>query len=69
MGIPTEEIESIFEPFFPASNTLNVQGVGMGRAIVQKCLDLLNATATVHSQIDVGTTFTLTFPNNAQPDV
>jgi two-component system sensor histidine kinase/response regulator len=69
MGIPTEEIESIFEPFFRASNTLNVQGVGMGMAIVQKCLDLLNATATVHSQIDVGTTFTLTFPNNAQPDV
>jgi signal transduction histidine kinase len=68
MGIPTEEIESIFEPFFRASNTLNVQGVGMGMAIVQKCLDLLNATATVHSQIDAGTTFTLTFPNNTPPN-
>jgi signal transduction histidine kinase len=40
----------------------------MGMAIVQKCLDLLNATATVHSQIDAGTTFTLTFPNNTPPN-
>ena len=67
MGIPTEEIENIFEPFFRASNTLNVQGVGMGMAIVKKCLNLLNATATVHSQIDAGTTLTLTFPNHALP--
>lgn len=67
MGIPAEEVDQIFEPFFRASNTLNVQGVGMGMAIVKKCLDLLNATATVHSQINAGTTFTLTFPTNALP--
>lgn len=63
IGIPAPELEKIFEPFFRASNTLNIQGVGMGMAIVQKCLDLLSATAQVESQVGQGTLFTVTFPS------
>ncbi len=63
IGIPAPEVEKIFEPFFRASNTLNIQGVGMGMAIVQKCLDLLSATAQVESHVGQGTLFTVTFPS------
>ncbi|QQE65874.1 Signal transduction histidine kinase [Leptolyngbya sp. BL0902] len=63
IGIPATEVEKVFEPFFRASNTLNIQGVGMGLAIVQKCLDLLSATVTLQSQLDQGTTITVTFPS------
>ena len=63
IGMPASEVDKIFEPFFRASNTINIQGVGMGMAIVQKCLDLLSATAQIHSQLGEGTTITVTFPS------
>lgn len=67
MGIPAEDVDRIFDPFFRASNTINVQGVGMGLTIVKKSLDLLNATANVRSQIEEGTTVTVTIPNADSP--
>ncbi|MEB3290089.1 MAG: hybrid sensor histidine kinase/response regulator [Leptolyngbya sp.] len=68
IGMPDSEVSKIFEPFFRASNTLNIQGVGMGMAIVQKCLDLLSATAHIHSQLGQGTTITVTFPADPPQD-
>ncbi len=70
IGIPEDELADIFDPFFRASNANNIQGVGMGLAIVQRCVDLLKGRIEVSSQCAIGTTVTVTLPNlgsNAQP--
>jgi two-component system, sensor histidine kinase and response regulator len=62
IGIPREEVSHIFDPFFRASNAGHVQGVGMGLALVKKCVDLLAGRIDVHSQVESGTTVTVLIP-------
>jgi PAS domain S-box-containing protein len=67
IGIPLEEQERIFETFYRASNVGTIQGIGLGVAIAKKCVDLLGGQMTLESQVDVGTTFTVTLPLNPRP--
>lgn len=62
MGIPSEEIEEIFDSFSRASNVGTIRGSGLGLAIVKKCLDLHNGNIKVSSELGVGSTFTVTLP-------
>lgn len=62
MGIPKEEQEYLFTRFFRAKNATNIQGTGLGLNIVRKYLELMNGTITFESELQVGTTFTITFP-------
>ncbi len=62
IGIPTSDIEHIFEPFHRASNTDNIPGMGLGMSIVKQAVDLHGGEITVKSAIGVGTTFTVTLP-------
>ncbi|MDZ8189949.1 MAG: ATP-binding protein [Nostoc sp. ChiSLP02] len=62
IGIPISDIEFIFEPFYRASNTSNIPGLGLGMSIVKKAVDLHGGEITVTSAIDVGTTFTVILP-------
>ncbi|MBN1755442.1 cache domain-containing protein [bacterium] len=59
-GIPPENIKRIFEPFF----TLKAvgQGTGLGLAISYGIVKKHNGTITVESEIDKGTTFTISIP-------
>ncbi len=57
-GIPEENLESIFEPYFSTKET----GTGLGLAIVKKILDIHNATIDVRSTPDEGTTFSISMP-------
>ncbi len=61
IGIPENEIENIFSPFFRGQNKYYNQGNGIGLALVQKVATLHKATITVHSVVGEGTTFVLTF--------
>jgi signal transduction histidine kinase len=58
-GIPAEQLENIFNPFF----TTKPNGVGLGLAIVSKGADAHNGQILVFSDPGVGTGFELTLPN------
>jgi signal transduction histidine kinase len=65
IGIPTEDLEKLFDSFRRASNVGTIQGTGLGLAIVKNCVDLHRGTIAVESEIGVGTTFTVTLPLNS----
>ena len=56
-GIPKDELERIFDPFFSTFTN----GTGLGLTIVQRALDYHDATYTIKSEEFVGTTFTIRF--------
>lgn len=57
-GIPADRIGSIFDEFV----TTKRRGLGLGLAICKRIVEQLDGTITVHSEVGVGTTFTLRFP-------
>jgi signal transduction histidine kinase len=62
IGIPDDEQQFIFGRFFRARNAVNIEGTGLGLHIIQKYIHLLNGEISFESQLDVGTTFTVTLP-------
>jgi PAS domain S-box-containing protein len=63
IGIPKEEQDHLFERFFRAKNVTNIQGTGLGLNIVGKYLEAMNGKIDFISELDKGTTFTVTIPN------
>ena len=63
IGIPKEEQDHLFERFFRAKNVTNIQGTGLGLNIVGKYLEAMNGKINFISELDKGTTFTVTIPN------
>ena len=57
-GIPEELYKKIFSPNFSTKNS----GMGLGLAISKKIVNQFGGTITFNSTMDVGTTFTLSFP-------
>jgi PAS domain S-box-containing protein len=64
IGISDEDQQHLFSSFFRGKNALNIQGTGLGLHIIKRYLDLLGGTTSVSSQLNKGTTITLTFPIN-----
>lgn len=62
IGISHEDQQHLFERFFRARNAQNIQGTGLGLHIVTKYLELLNGKIELSSELDKGTTFTVTIP-------
>jgi PAS domain S-box-containing protein len=62
IGIPTEDLDQLYESFGRASNVGTIQGTGLGLAIAKKSVDLHGGTIAVESEVGVGTTFTVTLP-------
>jgi PAS domain S-box-containing protein len=62
IGIPENELRSLFEPFYRASNTGNIPGSGLGLAIVKRAVELHNGKININSKINEGTEFTITIP-------
>ena len=63
IGIPAEECEKIFTPFYQvaSSHTRRYGGAGLGLSLARELLDLHHGSIEVVSSPDVGSTFTLTF--------
>ena len=62
VGIPEDEHKHLFDLFFRARNATNIQGTGLGLPIVKKYIDLMHGEIAVESQVEQGTTFTVTLP-------
>ncbi|MCX5724754.1 MAG: ATP-binding protein [Nitrospirae bacterium] len=59
-GIAPDKIPEIFEPFF--TTKAPGKGTGLGLYNVKTIVNKMHGVIAVDSQIDTGTTFTLTFP-------
>lgn len=60
IGILNEHLEKIFIQFFKSKVH---HGSGLGLFIVKEALNKINGSISVSSDIDTGTTFTITIPN------
>ncbi|MFN7116173.1 MAG: ATP-binding protein [Saprospiraceae bacterium] len=67
IGIPEEEQQHLFSPFFRAHNVENIQGTGLGLNIVQRYVDLLQGTISFESKLSEGTTFYVNIPLKSIP--
>ncbi len=57
-GIPENEIDRVFDPFYSKSPN----GTGLGMAIIQRILNQHNAFFKLKSKVGLGTTFKISFP-------
>ncbi|HAA26515.1 MAG TPA: histidine kinase [Cyanobacteria bacterium UBA8553] len=64
IGIPAGDKQRLFESFHRGSNVGTISGTGLGLTIVKKCLDLHGGAIAIESEINRGTTFTVTLPMN-----
>ncbi|MGB7342295.1 MAG: PAS domain S-box protein [Phototrophicaceae bacterium] len=64
MGIPSHMQETIFEEFrqVDSSSRRKTGGTGLGLAIVRKLLLMMGGTVRLTSQVNEGSTFTITLP-------
>ncbi len=62
IGIPKDDLEHIYEPFFRASNTKNYEGFGIGLPLVMNIIKLHKGKIKIHSLEGRGTTVEVTFP-------
>lgn len=65
VGIPEEEIEHLFDPFYRASNVGEIAGTGLGLSITKEYVELNNGRISVESSLNKETKFTMKFnPTN-----
>jgi two-component system OmpR family sensor kinase len=65
-GIPSEDIDRIFEPFFRGSQTTD-DGTGLGLSIVKRIVDRLDGTIAldnISNSASTGLRATIRFPNS-----
>lgn len=62
VGIPKSEQKYLFTRFFRAKNVTNIKGTGIGLNIVKAYLKLLEGEISLKSEIDKGSTFTVSIP-------
>lgn len=62
IGIPSDDLKHLFEPFHRAKNTSSISGTGLGLSIVKRAVELHGGIISVKSQLDAGTTFTVNIP-------
>ncbi|MDR9416284.1 MAG: ATP-binding protein [Gracilimonas sp.] len=62
IGIPKNQLDTIFDPFERGSNTKNTNGTGLGLYIAKRATEIIKGNLTIQSKINSGTTVTLSFP-------
>jgi len=62
IGISEADKPQIFEAFFRAHNAAHLQGTGLGLHIVTRYLKLMNGTISFESELNKGSTFTVSIP-------
>jgi signal transduction histidine kinase len=62
IGIPTEELKYIYNPFFRASNTKQYEGYGIGMPLSNNIIRLHKGAIEVSSAVNIGTTVKIVLP-------
>ncbi len=62
IGISEEDKQHLFERFFRAKNASNIQGTGLGLHIVAKYIQLLQGEIEIETELNKGTSITVTLP-------
>ena len=62
IGIPTIDLDRLFEPFHRGKNVHTIPGTGLGLVVVKKCVDLHQGTIEMMSTVSIGTTCLVTLP-------
>ena len=68
VGIPSDDIEKIFERFYRASTAETIAGTGLGLSIVKAITEAHGGTIEVTSALGVGTTFHVELPLSGPHD-
>lgn len=68
IGIEGDHLESIFQPFQQVDNssTRRFKGTGLGLSISKRLVEVLNGNLSVASELNKGTTFTITMPRTIE---
>ncbi|TAL68585.1 MAG: PAS domain S-box protein [Bacteroidetes bacterium] len=62
VGIPDDDKENVFEPFFRGKNIITTSGTGLGLSIVKNAVNILGGNVSFHSEIGKGTAFKVVIP-------
>ncbi|MBS4012317.1 MAG: HAMP domain-containing histidine kinase [Bacteroidetes bacterium] len=62
IGIPNDELNLIFEPFYRAKNSIGIKGHGLGLSIVDKIIKQHKGTVIVTSEENIGSEFVIQLP-------
>ncbi|MFD2934068.1 PAS domain S-box protein [Spirosoma flavum] len=62
IGIPAADVANLFQAFFRASNTVGIQGTGLGLVIARQFVELHAGTLELQSESHKGTVFTILLP-------
>jgi two-component system heavy metal sensor histidine kinase CusS len=65
-GIPPQHLAHVFDRFYRVDSSRSSQGAGLGLSLVKSITDLHGGSVAVASEVDRGTTVTLTFPATEQ---
>lgn len=65
LGIPTEELKHVFEPFHRAANVNKITGTGLGLSIVKQAVDAHHGKISIESKLGQGTTVDVHLPKQA----
>ena len=62
IGIPKEELQYIYDPYFRASNTANYEGYGIGLPLARNIIRMHEGELIVNSVVNEGTTVQVSLP-------
>ena len=68
-GIPSQHLPHVCDRFYRIDSSRSSGGTGLGLALVKSIIDLHGGSVTVASEVDHGTTVTLTFPGEGARDL
>lgn len=64
VGMSEEQMQTLFDSYTQFNEDKNIKGTGLGMAISKKFSELMGGLISVESELNIGTTFTITLPHS-----